>query len=350
MIFSIAKLFVPAAISFFIGVLITPKVTKFMYEKKLWKGRPRRDQAEMSEAFSKINNTEEETKTPRLGGVIIWISVFITTVTLWILARGFGLEEIARFDFVSRSQTYIPFFALLLGAFVGLIDDFLVIFAKPGRYVDGFPRKMMTVIVLAIGALGAFWFYSKLGMNSVSVPFLGEAISLGIFFIPFFIFTHYAIFTSGVIDGIDGLAGGVMASVFATYGTIAFFQNQIDIAAFCTVVLGGILAFLWFNIPPARFYLGETGMLALTTALTTLLFITDNVFIILIAGLPLVVTSLSSAIQIISKKYFKKKVFLVAPIHHHFEALGWSRAKITMRYWVISIICSMTAIIISLLG
>ena len=350
MIFSIAKLFVPAAVSFFIGILITPRLTAFMYKKKLWKGRARKDQAEMSMAFSKINNTEEEVKTPRVGGIIIWASVFITTASLWILARGFGLEEIVKFDFVSRSQTYIPFFGLLLGAMVGLADDLLVIFAKPGKYIDGFPRKTMTLIVLLIGAIGAFWFYYKLGMNSISVPFVSEAISLGIFFIPFFIFTHYAIFTSGVIDGIDGLAGGVMASVFASFGAIAFFQNQIDIAAFCTVVLGGILAFLWFNIPPARFYLGETGMLALTTALTTILFMTDNVFIILVAGLPLVATSVSSTVQIISKKYFKKKVFLVAPLHHHFEALGWSRAKITMRYWVISIVCSITAIIISLLS
>ena len=174
---------------------------------------------------------------------------------------------------------------------------------------------------------------------------------LGIFLIPFFMLVMLSLFASGVIDGIDGLSGGVMATIFAAYSGIAFFQNQIDLAAFCAAIVGGILAFLWFNIPPARFYMTETGILGLTTTLTVVAFLTGQVLVLPIIAFPLFVTVAANIIQVASKKWRNgKKVFLVAPIHHHFEALGWPSYKVTMRYWVISIIFAVIGMIIALIG
>jgi len=159
-----------------------------------------------------------------------------------------------------------------------------------------------------------------------------------------------ATFSGGVIDGIDGLSGGVFASIFAAYGGIAFFRGQIDLAAFCAVIAGAILAFLWFNIPPARFYMSETGTMGLTVALTTVAFLTDSVAVLPIIGFLLVVESASVIIQFASKRWRGKKVFLVAPVHHHFEAIGWPGYKVTMRFWVISVVFAIVGIVAALIG
>ncbi len=268
--------------------------------------------------------------------IIFLISVFIPN------------EITEKLNFISRNQTLLLLFAMLIASLVGLTDDLLTIFAKPGTFANGFPRGYMISIVLSIGLIGGLWFYYKLGISSMAIPVFG-ILPLGMLFIPVFMAVIFAVFSSGVIDGIDGLAGGVVAIIFGAYSTIALLQNQIDIAVFCAVVTGAILSFLWFNIPPARFYMGETGMLGLTVTLTIVAFLTDTVLLLPVVAFPLFATALSSAIQIFSKKYFNKKVFKVAPLHHHFEALGWSRAKITMRYWVISIIFAIIGIVLSLL-
>ena len=209
----------------------------------------------------------------------------------------------------------MPIFGLIAGSLIGLADDLLVVFGK-GEYSGGgisFAKRMGLVVFM--GLAGAFWFYYKLGMNGVYIPFFGEII-LGIFFIPFFVFVMTAIFTGGVIDGLDGLSGGIFAAIFAAYGGIAYFQNQIDLAALCGIIMGGILAFLWFNIPPARFYMGETGILGLTTALTAVAFLTDTVAVLPIIAFPLFAASGSSILQIFSKsiwaeKFSKRRRFII---------------------------------------
>ncbi|MBY0328568.1 phospho-N-acetylmuramoyl-pentapeptide-transferase, partial [Patescibacteria group bacterium] len=181
--------------------------------------------------------------------------------------------------------------------------------------------------------------------------FSSTPLYLGMFFIPFFVFIMIAVFSGGVIDGLDGLAGGVLAIIFASYAIIAFGQNQIDIAALCGVISGGILAFLWFNIPPARFYMGETGMMGLLVVLTVIAFLTDTVLLLPLIALPLAVSSASSLLQIVSYKYFgKRRIFKIAPLHHHFRAIGWSREKVVMRYWVVSIICALVGVTIALIS
>ena len=162
-------------------------------------------------------------------------------------------------------------------------------------------RKWKALLVIIISFLIGLWFYYKLGMISIHIPFGGE-MYLGILIIPFFIIVALATFSGGVIDGLDGLSGGVLASIFAAYSMIAFANNQIDIAAFSAVVTGATLAFLWFNIPPARFYMGETGIIGLTITLATLAFLTDSVLILPIVAMPLVVSSGSVLLQMISKK------------------------------------------------
>src|SRR3990167_10623336 len=253
-----------------------------------------------------------------------------------------------KLDFLSRNQTWLPLFMLMVGSFIGLIDDWMQVRDGEG-YIGGLSFWKRLFVVVLLGLAGAWWFYARLEMSSVHLPFYGD-IFLGIYFIPFFVAVMLALFSSSVIDGLDGLAGGVMAAIFASFAGIAFFQNQIDLAAFCLVVLGGILAFLWFNIPPARFYMSETGILGLTTTLTVVAFLTDSVLVLPVLAFPLFATVLGNLIQLGSKKFRGKKVFLVAPIHHHFEALGWPPYKVVMRYWIIGVITALVGLIITLLG
>lgn len=357
---NLIKLFLPIILSFFVGMLITPILTNLMYKYKLWKHTSRSDSKNvnvdnigMSSDFQQISKKEEfsEKSTPRIGGIVVWINVLLTSACIFLVFVLFPNEITSKLEFISKNQTLLPFTALIAGSLVGLIDDFFVIFKKEGIFAHGFPRIYMVSIVTLLGLIFGVWFFSKLGISSISIPFSELRLELGWLIIPFFVFVTLGTFSSGVIDGIDGLAGGVMASIFSAYSLIAYFQNQIDLAVFCAVIVAALLVFLWFNVPPARFYLGETGMLGLTLSLSVIVFLTDSVLLLLIVGFPLVITSFSSFIQILSKKIRgpEGKIFRVAPLHHHFEAIGWSRPKITMRYWIISIFFAVAGVIISIL-
>ncbi len=348
---NIIKILFPALMAFLIGIAITPTCTDIMYRMKLWrrKSRSKVNTEAMSADFQKIHNEKGEISTPRVGGVIVWFSIILTIIALAVLAFIFPNETTSKLSFLSRNQTLLPLFALLFASIVGLIDDLLQIHGKEIKMTDGISRKLRILIVLLIGAVGAWWFYFKLGVLDIHVPFYGD-LDLGMLFIPFFMFVVLGVFSSSVIDGIDGLAGGVMAAAYASYMLIAYSQNQIDLAAFCAVVTGSILAFLWFNIPPARFYFGETGMLGLTVALAIVAFLTREVLLIPLIAFPLFATSISSALQMFSKKYFGKKIFRIAPLHHHFEAIGWPTYKVTMRYWIIAIISAVIGAIIAIIS
>lgn len=346
MILNVLKVFGLSAFAFFLGIVLTPFFTRYFYKYKMWKKDSRSaEDNPVTDDFRKIHNQEKELNTPRVGGIIIWLSALLTCLIVWLSLAVFPDELTKKLNFLSQNQTWVPLFVLLVASLVGLFDDLLQIY----RNRDGLSRKTRIFSVLLIGAVGAWWFFSKLGMNYVVVPFIGQ-IFLGWMFIPFFIIVMLAVFSGSVIDGIDGLAGGVMASVFAAYAGIAFFQNQIDIAAFCAVITGSILAFLWFNIPPARFYMGETGMLGLTATLTVVAFLTKAVLVLPIIAFPLVAASGSVIIQIFFRKFFGKKAFRVSPIHHHFEALGWPSYKVTMRFWVISVVFAILGMVIALIG
>lgn len=349
---NVLKVVIPSVLTFFLGILITPFFTDFFYKYKMWKKNPRTMAGDITNGdFAKIHNTSGELSTPRIGGMIIWVSVLLTVLIIFLLSVFFPTDLTEKLNFFSRSQTFIPLGALILASLIGLVDDLLQIFGK-GSYARDplIYRKIKIICVCLIGLAISFWFYEKLEATAIHIPFGGE-LELGIWFIPFFIMVMLAVFSTSVIDGMDGLSGGVMATIFTAYAVIAFVHNQIDISVLCAVIAGGILAFLWFNIPPARFYMGETGMLGLTVTLAVIAFLTDSVLVLPIIAIPLVATSASDIIQIISYKYFgKRRVFKVAPLHHHFEAMGWSREKIVMRYWIISVVGAIVGVIIAIIS
>lgn len=353
MFMNVLKIFIPWTTAFFVGIVITPFLTHYLYKYKMWKKKAGKAGGLGDNSGTPIFNrlhAEKDTGTPRMGGIIIWGSVLITTFIFWILPYIFPEILFQKLDFMGRAQTWLPLFTLISASLLGLVDDLLVVFNRGSYVAGGIPLKIRIGIVLLIGFIGAGWFYYKLGISSVYVPF-GGILNLGIWFIPFFMMVMLALFSSGVIDGIDGLSGGIMATIFSAYAGIAFFQNQINLAVFCAVIVGGILAFLWFNIPPARFYMSETGMLGLTTTLAVVAFLTGHVLILPLIAFPLFVTTTSVIIQVASKKFRNgKKVFLVAPIHHHFEALGWPSYKVTMRFWIIGIVSAILGMIIALIG
>lgn len=348
----IIKVIVPAIASFGVGILITPAITDYLYRNKMWKKRAGKvglDGQETS-VFNELHK-DREVNTPRMGGVIIWLSVLIVIVAIWIISQMFPTGTTVKLDFLSRSQTWIPVAALLIGALVGLIDDISEIKMSSG----GLSSTKRLLVVGVVALLVASWFFFKLEVNTLGIPFYGD-LYLGWLIIPLFVFFSIGIYSGGVIDGIDGLAGGVFSTIFLAYAGIAFYQSQIDLSAFSLAVAGGLLAFLWFNIPPARFYMSETGSMALTMTISVIAFMTDSlgggygVIVFPIIAFPLIATSGSVVIQQLSKKYRGKKIFHSTPIHHHFEALGWPSYKVTMRYWVIATICAFIGVVIALIG
>lgn len=347
------KIFLPAVVSFIIGILLTPLATHYFYKYKMWRKVSRNTNLPESklDGFIKINDGKAEISTPRTGGVIIWISVILTLAVISFIDFIFISDGNSKMYFISRSQTLLPFFTLIVASLIGLGDDFLQIFGK-GKWITDpiILRYIKIAIILALGLIIGFWFYFKLGYTELYIPWYGF-VNLGLVFIPFFIMVMLSLWSSSVIDGIDGLSGGVLASIFVAYTLISFFNNQIDLATFCAVITGGILAFLWFNIPPARFYMGETGMIGLTVTLAVIAFLTDTVLLLPVIAFPLFITSLSNIIQIVSRKTRNgKKVFLFAPLHHHFEAIGWPKYKVTMRYWIVSIIMAIMGVIIFIIS
>lgn len=356
MIGDIVKVFAPTALSFFLGIMLTPLLTHYLYKHGAWKKKAgKKDWDGQETAIFNELHKDKEVGTPRLGGIIIWSSALLTSLIIWLVAIVFPGESTIKFDFISRNQTWIPLATLALGALVGMIDDLLEIYGNGGHISGGLSLKKRLLVVGAVGLLAGYWFFEKLDVASIGLP-LGGEFYLGGLFIIFFALVMIFIYSGGVIDGIDGLAGGVFAVAFSAYAGIAYSQAQINLAAFCAVVVGGILAFLWFNVPPARFYMSETGTMALTMTLTVVAFMTDRLgegyglLVLPIIAFPLIATSLSNILQILSKKLRKKKLFLVAPIHHHFEALGWPSYKVTMRYWIISIICGVVGLCLALIG
>ncbi|MEI6400100.1 MAG: hypothetical protein WCO58_01090 [bacterium] len=346
------KILLPVIISFIVGFLITGPLSKFFIKYKLWKKHARTDSEMVSEEFKKVHNTEAELGTPRVGGIIIWASVSITIALFYIFSILSHSPLAIKLNFLSKSQTVVPLAAFLLSAGLGLIDDLAQVFGKGSYARDSISnRKTKVGLIIFISLLISLWFVFKLGRTYIGVPFLGPIELGGIGFTLFFIITTLAVFSSSVIDGIDGLAAGVLTPIFGAYTVIAYSNNQINLAAFCAVITGAILVFLWFNVPPARFYMGETGMLALTVVLSVIAFLTDTVLVLPLIAFPLVMTSFSVVVQVLSYKYRnKKRVFLVTPLHHHFEAKGWTRPCITMRYWIISIVCSVLGTIIVIIS
>ncbi|MEI7425196.1 MAG: hypothetical protein WCK10_03705, partial [Candidatus Staskawiczbacteria bacterium] len=272
-ILDVIKVFSLATIASILAILWSPILTKFLYKYKLWK-KVARQKAISGEDATIFNNLhkEKEVGTPRMGGLLIWVTVVFVTYLFFILSLIFPNTWVAQFNFLSRTQTWLPIFTLVVASLIGLLDDVLVVRGW-GKYIGGgISFKKRLLLVALIGLIGSIWFYQKLGWDMVFIPFIGD-VSIGFWYIPLFIGVTVACWSGGIIDGLDGLAGGTFASIFGAFTVIAFSSGKIDLAAFCAVITGTLLAFLWFNIPPARFYMGETGILGLTTVLSVVAFL-----------------------------------------------------------------------------
>ena len=347
---NVVKVFGLASVSFIVAMLWTPLLTHYLYKYKLWRKnvRTKSPDGTATPLFAALHK-DRETRVPRMGGMLIWIT------SLGIALLLYGISTITqspfwdKVNFISRNQTWLPLFTLAAASLLGLLDDLMQVKEKGGYVAGGlkFRYRLLTIFLIAI--VGAWWFHFKLGWNTIYIPGYGNVFING-WYVPLFIIVMILLFSSSVVDGIDGLAGGVFASIFAAYAGIAFFRGQFDIAGFCAVILGSLLAFLWFNIPPARFYMGESGILGLTTSLAVIAFLTDSVIVLPIIGFILMLEIASNVIQLASKRFRGKKIFLIAPIHHHFEAKGWPPYKVTMRFWVISVVTAIIGMVIALIG
>ncbi len=354
--FNVIKILVLSALAVGIAFILAPILIKFLQKIKFWKKEARRKTitGEEAEVFYSLHK-EREVSVPRAGGVLIWISVLI----LVFLFFGLSFIEhpwwLKKFNFLSRAETWLPLFTLVVAALVGLADDILQVFGKH-KYIGGgmaFTRRLL--IVILIGLIGGLWFYYQLGWDTIHIPLIfnfpeGIDLPIGVWIIPLFILVMVASWSGGVIDGLDGLSGGVFASIFGAFTIIAFSLGKVELATFCAVILGTLFAFLWFNIPPARFYMGETGILALTSTMAVVAFLTDSVVVLPIIASIMVIEVSSIILQLLSKKIRKKKIWLSTPIHHHFEAKGWPAHQVTMRFWVISIVFAILGVAICLLG
>jgi phospho-N-acetylmuramoyl-pentapeptide-transferase len=342
--FYIIKVLILTFLAFIFAILWTPLLTHYLYKYKL--GKTIRSNG-ATPIYTKLH--AHKSGTPTMGGILIWLTVLIFAIIFYYLPKILPWETLNYFNFFSRSQTLLPLGALVATALVGLVDDWLDVRGKGILGGGGLKVRHRLIIYTIIAAVGAWWFYFKLQWDVFHVPFLGD-FQMGWSYILIFIFVLVATaFSVNETDGLDGLAGGVLLMCFAAFGVIAFSTGKYDLASFCGVIVGALLAFLWFNINPARFYMGDTGAMSLGITLGVIAMLTNSALILPVIGLVFVIESFSVIIQQISKKIRGKKIFISSPIHHHFEAIGWPEPKIVMRFWVIAGVSSALGLVIFLL-
>ena len=320
--------------AFLLAMLLTPLYTYFAYRYKFWKKqRTTSTLGEKLEVFTKLHANKFTRNIPTMAGVIGIVSITVITLCFnW-----------------DRAQTWLPLAALLGGGIVGLLDDIINIRGQ-GSGVAGLRSSFKFVMVILMSLVLGWFFYAKLGYTSVHIPFAGD-IMLGVWIVPLFVL---AVVSTGnavnISDGLDGLAGGLLAVSYIVFGRIALLQGQLMIAGFCFTVVGALLSYLWFNIYPARFFMGDVGSFAFGTSLGVVAMLTNTLFLLPIVGIIFVIEAGSSLIQIIAKRFFHRRVFISAPIHHHLEAKGWPEVKVTMRFWVIACVAGFIGLLLALTG
>lgn len=322
-----------AMTAFFTAFIFTAPILKFLRKLNFVK------QIRTSEAapiFSKLH--AGKAGTPTMGGIIIWGTVLGLAAFFFILDFLFD-GFFGNFNFINQAETYLPLAALFIAAILGLIDDLLGIF-KIGPRGGGLSVKHKLIVYTLLSAVGAWWFYApyNLDWHEIIIPFFG-VYDIGWFYVPLFMFViTSSAFSSNETDGLDGLLGGVSLFAFGALTAVALTLGRFDLAVMSGAIVGALLAFLWFNIYPAKFFMGDTGSMALGITLGVMAMLTNTVFLLPFFAIILVINSLSVIAQVISKNLFKKKIFLSTPIHHHFEAIGWPESQVTMRFWIISVV------------
>lgn len=330
----VTQIFLISVGAFLLAMMLTPFYTFLAYRYRFWKKqRSTSTNGDALEVFNKLHASKFRRNIPTMAGVIGVVTIAVVTFI-------FNLD---------RGETWLPLAALIGGAVVGLIDD-VINLRSNGHGVAGLRSSIKFTMIVAIGSVLGWYFFAKIGIDTVQIPFLGD-IAIGWLIVPLFAFVVTATANAvNISDGLDGLAGGLLALSFAAFGVIALLQNQLMLAGFCFTVIGALLSYLWFNIYPARFFMGDVGSFAYGVALGVVAIMTNSLLLLPIIGILFVVEAGSSLLQISSKKFFKRKIFLSAPIHHHLEAIGWPEAKVTMRFWVIGCISASIGVMLALAG
>ncbi len=341
---ALTKILSLTSLSFVFALAVTPIFTNFLYRNKLGK-QIRNDGS--TPLFSEMH--KQKAGTPTMGGILVWGTTLILISFFWITDKVFGLTQFHYLNFMTRKETLLPLGALIGAALVGLVDDWLDV-RKMGHKGRGLRFRVKIWLYALVAVIGAWWFYFKLGFDYIHIPFSGN-LYLGWLFIPFFILAVIGISSAvNLTDGLDGLAGGVLMISFSAFGLIAFVQGKYELASLIGVVCGALLAFLWFNVFPARFFMGDTGSMGLGVLLAVVAFLTNTVILLLFIGFIFMIEALSFFLQMFWRKVFKRKLFLSSPLHHHFEAVGWPESKVTMRFWIIAAVTSIIGIIIYFVG
>ncbi len=352
-VLNILKVLTTGFLSFILAFALTPLWTNILYRYKI--GIKIKENSVDGDKLTVVSTLHSKKNgTPTMGGVIVWFSVLILVFASHylfpLIATWTDTNFIARLDFLKRSQVWLPLFVLVTAGILGLFDDYMSVRGKGSNKGGGmrFAFRFWWLFVIALA--GSWWFYSKLGWDVLHVPAVGDYM-IGFWYVPLFIFVIlFTAISSNETDGLDGLNAGVLLAAFGSFSLIAFAANKMDLSAFCAAISGALLAFLWFNIYPARFFMGDTGAISLGTTLGVVAMLTNSVLPLFIIVFIYILESGSAAIQILSKKYRGKKVFLAAPLHHHFEAKGWPEPKIVMRAWIVTAITSLIGAIVAILG
>jgi phospho-N-acetylmuramoyl-pentapeptide-transferase len=332
---TIEAIFLLGLMGFAVSMLITPIYTYISYKYQWWK-KPRTTAltGEKATEFQKLHAAKHRRNIPTMAGLIVIIGVSLVTLI-------FNL---------SREQTWLPLAAMVAAGLVGLLDDYINI-KGDGKGVAGLRSKLKFMLIAGVALVAGWWFYAKLDINSFYFPGAGD-VSIGWLIVPLFMMVVISTANAvNISDGLDGLAGGLLATSFAAYAVIALLQGRNGVAAFCMTVVGSLLAYVWFNIYPARFFMGDVGSFALGMALGVVAMITDTLVLLPIIGIVFVAEAGSVIIQTISKKLRNgKKIFRISPVHHHFEAIGWPETKVTMRFWVIGQVAAVTGLVLAIVG
>jgi len=327
--FNLVRIILVGVFTSFLTFILTPLWTNILYKYRLGK-HIREDKN--APIFMSLHQKKEGT--PTMGGVLIWGGVLIVTYLFFFLNKfldGFW----GQINFVNRAQTWLVLASMTGAAIIGLIDDLMGVF-RIGPKGGGLRMRDKIIVYTLIALIGGLWFTQKLGYDSIHFPLAGD-IKLGGFYLLFFVFILVAAtFSANETDGLDGLLAGTALVTLSCLLVIAFIKGKYDLAAFIGTFIGALIAFLWFNIYPARFFMGDTGAVAIGIIVGVISMLLDTSLYLPFFAFIWVVESLSVIIQKTYKKIKKKKLFLSTPIHHHFEAKGWPETKVTMRFWIIS--------------
>jgi phospho-N-acetylmuramoyl-pentapeptide-transferase len=304
------KILIAGTASLLICVFLSPKFISFLRDQEF--GQRIREEGP--------EGHHEKAGTPTMGGIIIVLALSAP----FLILSDYGAQALG------------VFFTMLACALLGFADDFMKIVRRRSLGLRARTKLIVTIVI----SLGLWWVATQeAGLpNTLRLRIVDYQVDLGIVY-PVVVYLVVAGTTSGVnlTDGLDGLAAGCAAIVLLAFIGITFITTgQRDLALLSACAVGACVGFLWFNSFPANIFMGDTGSLALGGAIAGLAVMTKTEILLIILGGIFVIEALSVAIQVFSFQAFRKRVFLMAPVHHHFELLAWSETKIILRFWIVA--------------